>query len=262
MNLKNNPTLKFSKINPFILPRVNIAPYLERGACIRVGLSIGDPSGIGPAIALKALKILEHKANFTVIGNSFVLAKAVKMLNNCSMPAKLINLDNVKTKNFSFGKLNAQNGLASIQYLDKALELLKKGKIDCLVTCPVSKEAVNLSGIRFSGHTEYLGKGTGCRNLLMMLLNDKLKFSLVTRHIGIKDVPRLLTSDILEDSKAHFVLTQKKLQDALPSTVPPLDLICYDAIKDDKLLKSPISTCFKNLDLIISISYTGKTCDF
>jgi len=168
-------------------------------------LTIGDPAGIGPAITLKALKRLKGRADFTVIGDSFVLAKAAKLLKITSGHIKLIDLNNIQKKNYSFGSLTAQNGKASLEYLDAALELLKNGKVDCLVTCPVSKEAVNSSGIKFSGHTEYLAKRTGSKDLVMMLINDKLKFSLVTRHIRLRDVSRTLTPEILEKNILNTV---------------------------------------------------------
>lgn len=180
MSLKNNPTLKSSKI--------------------RVGLTIGDPSGIGPAITLKALKILKAEADITVIGNSFVLAKAARLLKTNNSCARLISLNNIQEKKFTFGKLNLENGRAALQYLDLALSLLKKNKIDCLVTCPISKEAINLAGAKFSGHTEYLSKKTGNNNLVMMLLNDKLKFSLLTRHIALGKVCTKLTRGIIEEN--------------------------------------------------------------
>jgi len=185
MSLKNNPTLKSSTI--------------------RVGLTIGDPSGIGPAITLKALKILKGQVDFTVIGSRFVLAKAAKILKIGSLPTKLIDLNNVKAESFIFGSLNAQNGKASLEYLDTALELLRKNRIDCLVTCPVSKEAINLVGAKFSGHTEYLAKNTGTKDLVMMLLNDKLKFSLVTRHIPLKEICAELTKKRLEDNISNTI---------------------------------------------------------
>ena len=191
MSLKNNLTSKSSKI--------------------RVGLTIGDPAGIGPAITLRALKILKAKVDFTVIGSSFVLAKAAKLLKITPAPVKLIDLNNVKEKNFNFGSLNAQNGRACMEYLDVALELLKKNKIDCLVTCPISKAAINLAGARFSGHTEYLGKRTGCQDLVMLLINDKLKFSLVTRHIRLRDVSRMLTQKKLENNILNTVEGLKNL---------------------------------------------------
>jgi len=191
MSLKNNPTLKSSKI--------------------RVGLTIGDPAGIGAAITLRALRILKGKADFTVIGSSFVLAKAAKLLKITPEPVKLIDLNNVGEKKFKFGSLNAQNGRACLEYLDVALGLLKKNKIDCLVTCPISKEAIHLAGANFSGHTEYLAKQTDSGDLVMMLINNKLKFSLVTRHIRLRDVSRMLTRKILENNILNTVKGLKSL---------------------------------------------------
>ena len=163
MRSKKNPTLKSSKI--------------------RVGLSIGDPAGIGPAITLAALNKLRGKADFTVIGDASVLAQAAEIQKISSPSFKLIDLKNVPQKNFCFGKVGRENGRAALEYLDAALGLWEEDKIDCLVTCPISKEAVNLSAGKFSGHTEYLAQKTGCPDPVMMLLNDKIKFSLLTRHI-------------------------------------------------------------------------------
>ena len=199
MRLKNNPTLKSSTI--------------------RVGLTIGDPAGIGPAITLKALKILKGKAHFVVIGDSFVLAKAAKALkiNSRNLPfvnslsTELIDLNNAKKETFVFGRLSPQNGKASLEYLDAAAELLKKREIDCLVTCPISKEAINLAGSKFFGHTEYLADKFNCKDLIMMLINDKLKFSLVTRHIPLRDVCRSITAHELENNILRTVKGLRRL---------------------------------------------------
>ena len=163
---------------------------------IKVGITIGDPSGIGPAITLKALKKLGGLADFTVFGDSWVLSQPF----GSKFPtrnAKIVDLKNIKRKDFTFGKVRAEYGKAAIEYLDEALEMLKYGKIDCLVTCPVSKEAINLAGYKFSGHTEYLAKKTHSDETVMMLLNSSLRFSLITRHIPIKDVPLKLSEDII-----------------------------------------------------------------
>jgi 4-hydroxythreonine-4-phosphate dehydrogenase len=106
-------------------------------------------------------------------------------------------LNNVSHKNFAFGKLKAEYGRASIEYLDKAMELIRKKQIDCLVTCPISKEAINLAGFRYSGHTEYFTERTQTKNTVMMLLNKQLKFSLVTRHIPLKAVSGAINKDRL-----------------------------------------------------------------
>ena len=199
MNLKNNPTLKSSKI--------------------RVGLTMGDPAGIGPAITLKALKILGSQADVTVIGSGFVLAKAAKALKIKLFPLKLIDLDNVNSKKFVFGKISALNGKASLEYLDVALGLLWENKIDCLVTCPISKEAINLAGAKFSGHTEYFSASTGCKDLVMLLLNNKIKFSLVTRHVALSQVCSQLTkrnltkniSDTIQGLREMFLINNPKI---------------------------------------------------
>jgi 4-hydroxythreonine-4-phosphate dehydrogenase len=193
MNLKNNPTLKSS--------------------AIRVGLTIGDPAGIGPAIVLKAIQQLKNKFSFTIIGDSLVLAKAAKLLKIKSIASKqgLIDLNNPKSKNFVFGKLSAATGKASLGYLDIALRLLKEKKIDCLVTAPISKEAINLAGLKFSGHTEYLAKHCRCNDLVMMLINEHFKFSLVTRHLPLKDVVSQLSPDNLESNILNTIKGLKLL---------------------------------------------------
>ncbi|MDD4900080.1 MAG: 4-hydroxythreonine-4-phosphate dehydrogenase PdxA [Candidatus Omnitrophica bacterium] len=147
---------------------------------VKVGITIGVPSGIGPEVAKKALRKLKGLADFTVIGDAAVYKKAAG--------EKFLDLNNIDKKKFAYGKIKAEYGKAAIEYLDKALELLRKREIDCLVTAPISKEAINLAGFHYSGHTEYLSKNSGSKFTVMMLLNDKLKFSLVTRHIPLSQV--------------------------------------------------------------------------
>lgn len=189
MSSKQNPTLKSRRI--------------------RIGLTLGDPSGIGPAIILKALERLRGQADFTVIASARVLNKSnpavFKKLN-----VRIADLDNVSKKNFKFGETRGEYGKASIEYLDIALELLKLKEIDCLVTGPISKEAINLAGFKYSGHTEYLSKKTNTPFVAMLLLNQSLKFSLVTRHIALKDVAKSLTK---QDIFKNILLANKGLKE-------------------------------------------------
>ena len=187
MSSRANPTLKSSRI--------------------RVGITLGDPSGIGPSILVKALNSLSGKARFTVIGSNVPFEKLKLRL----AADHFINIDNVKSRSFLFGKILPEYGKASIEYLDKAMELIKRDLIDCLVTLPVSKEAVNSSGFKFSGHTEYLAKMCGIEDTVMMLLNKDLKFSLVTRHIPLKDVPNKINKVNLENNIAMTARSLKEL---------------------------------------------------
>jgi 4-hydroxythreonine-4-phosphate dehydrogenase len=160
---------------------MNNAKQRMRRNKIRVGITIGDPSGIGPVITLKAIQKLKGLAEFTIIGDEWVLRRLSAI--------RIMDLRNVPRKNFSFGKVSSDYGRASLAYIDKALELISNGEIDCLVTCPVSKEAVSRAGFKFSGHTEYLAEATNTKYFAMMLLNKYLRVSLLTRHLPLKDVP-------------------------------------------------------------------------
>jgi 4-hydroxythreonine-4-phosphate dehydrogenase len=181
MSLKNNPISRSNKV--------------------RVGLTIGDPSGIGPAVTLKALNKLKNTpASFVLIGSG--ITKKIPGV-------KIIDLNNLKRRNFSFGQIKAEYGKASVEYLDKALELLKNKEIDCLVTAPISKEAINKAGFRYGGHTEYFLEKTRAKEVVMLLLNDRLKFSLVTRHISVGKVPQALTKEKLRN---NILVTYRSLQ--------------------------------------------------
>ncbi|MFA4888534.1 MAG: 4-hydroxythreonine-4-phosphate dehydrogenase PdxA [Candidatus Omnitrophota bacterium] len=138
-------------------------------AKITVGITIGDPSGVGPEITLKAIKILKKSADFLVIGD----------------PDK---------KGIIYGHPSAEYGRASMEYLEQALELLRKKEIDCLVTCPISKEAINLAGFPYSGHTEYFAEKLRVKDPVMLLLNQHLRFSLLTRHIPLRQVAEKITA--------------------------------------------------------------------
>lgn len=182
---------------------------------VKVGITMGDPSGIGPIITLKAINKLKGLFDFVVIGDKGVLNRILnsKLLTPGSKlltpHCKLIDLKNINHKSFSFGKVKTEYGKASIQYLDKALELIADGEIDCIVTCPISKEAINLAGFHYSGHTEYFAARTNTNNSVMMLLNPEIKISLVTRHIPLKSVPFFITQ---ENFFSTVILTYNSLR--------------------------------------------------
>ena len=150
------------------------------------GITMGDPSGIGPEIILKGLtgKGIQRLGKFVVIGDKWILNKCKTRIQKFD----LIYLKNVPREGFAFGKIKAEYGKAALEYLDTAIELLKNKRIDCLVTAPLNKKAVTLSGCAFSGHTEYLSQAFQAKNTQMMLFNQKIRVVLVSRHIPLKDV--------------------------------------------------------------------------
>jgi len=161
-----------------------------------IGISIGDPAGIGPEIISRALtnKEVLRLADFTIIGDSFVF-KRLGQYQKIAARSTLIDLGNIETKLFKFGKINVTNARASVAYIDKAMELIKEGEIDGLVTAPVNKESINRSGIRFIGHTEYIARKMHTHDFAMMFVTPALKVVLASRHIPLAEVSKYLTKE-------------------------------------------------------------------
>ncbi len=185
---------------------------------IIIGITMGDPSGVGAEVIAKAIGNLRplKAVKFLLIGDKFVFNKFIKKLPE---NYRILDLNNVRRANFAFGKISPNLGKASLEYLEIACDLLKNRAIDALVTAPVSKEAISLSGKKFLGHTEYLAKEFKVKNFVMMFAADNLKVSLVTRHIPLNRVARsinarniyrtiLITRKYL---KAHFKIKNPKI---------------------------------------------------
>lgn len=162
---------------------------------IKIGITMGDPSGIGPRIAAMAIDRLKNLAEFVVIGDRWVFNQTGYTVGRAHY--KFIDLHNVNRAKFAFGNVRREYGKASVEYLDMSQELLENKEIDCVVTCPISKESINLAGFKYSGHTEYFSKRANTKNIAMMLLNRGLKISLITRHIPLRRVPLLLKKDAI-----------------------------------------------------------------
>ena len=174
--------------------------------CVNIGITIGDPSGIGPEVVIKALAkpSIRQSANFTIIGHA-LSCQSLMRYKECDvldpypqLPAKI-----------TVGKINRNSASASMAYLEKACELLKTRQIAALVTAPVSKEAISLLGKEFSGHTEFLAQVFGVENFDMMFVSKTLRTIVVTRHIPLVEVsPEITTEKIYRT----ILLAQQALQ--------------------------------------------------
>lgn len=167
---------------------------------LNVGITIGDPSGIGPEVVSKALSNPEVKylANFLIIGD-----KNIFYQENFKLPkAKNIEFLDLKNlpKKIPIAKINSFSGRASMEYLDKGIELIKNKKIHCLVTAPINKEAINLAGYKYTGHTEYLKDKFNAKHIAMMFVAKNLRLVLVTRHIPLKEVSRKINTKNIEEA--------------------------------------------------------------
>ena len=188
-----------------------------------IGITMGDPGGVGPEIVLKAIisSEFENSADFLIIGTEHTLQKAGEICGlsldfmsnqneNCadSKEFKIISstnksktgssrtfflpVDNLDHVAFQQCKPTAANGKASIEYIFRGVDLALEGTIAGLVTAPINKEAIKAGGFDYPGHTELLKERTNSKKVVMLMVGDKLRVAFVTSHVALKDVPKLI----------------------------------------------------------------------
>lgn len=145
-----------------------------------IGITVGDPAGIGPEIARKAA------------ADPRVTAVCDVRLYGPSTPAALAP--------FAPGQLSAAAGQAAFDAIVRAVEDAQAGRIDAIATAPVNKEAFALAGLPWKGHTDLLGALTGAPRAVMLFYAEQLRVVLATVHVALADVPRLLTADLLRET--------------------------------------------------------------
>lgn len=163
----------------------------------------GDPSGIGPEIVLKALRSprLRSIRPIVIIGSGVILKK-IERLTGISLPrdASFIDLHNVEERGFRFGTISPAYGKASFEYVREAIRLLQKGKNGYLVTAPLQKESLQKEGFSWPGHTEMLKDLTHSKKVNMMFVGKHFRISLVTWHIGMKEISSALSKGKVLDA--------------------------------------------------------------
>jgi 4-hydroxythreonine-4-phosphate dehydrogenase len=175
-----------------------------------IGITMGDPAGIGPEITLKALANQEitQLCSPIIIGDSLILQHASRSFNLPNNSA-LIDLQLFKSLP-ELGEISAVCGSATIAYVEKAVELCLTKKIDAMVTAPIHKEAIHLAGSPYPGHTEMIAQLTQTKDYAMMLVGGRLRVILVTTHVGLAKVSELLSSDnILRTIRLAYRATQE-----------------------------------------------------
>ncbi len=165
-----------------------------------IALTIGDPAGIGPEIVLKALADpqLAPLANWIVVGDARVLEMAGRITGLNLGPARLVDATALAgVDDIPVGRLDARCGAAAVEYVRIATELCLKGDAGAMVTAPLNKEAVTLSGRPFSGHTEYIAELCGAPESRMLLASERLCTVHVTTHVPLRAACALSTARIL-----------------------------------------------------------------
>jgi len=181
----------------------------------RIVLSVGDESGIGPEIILKALcsKEIPKNIDFILVGSKKNLQNIYRQLRSLGLE----NLANPKNLNIhdleissSYNDPKSSYGNSSFYYLKKAIEIVKQYRNSALVTGPICKKSWSLAGHYFSGQTEVLAKSCGVKNV-GMLFTAKSPISgwrfntlLATTHIALSEVPKQLTAELIHSKLDLF----------------------------------------------------------
>jgi 4-hydroxythreonine-4-phosphate dehydrogenase len=164
---------------------------------IRIALTMGDPAGIGPELALKAVSLFAEQKNMEIIlyGSEDIFLKTSQLLKIQFDKAhtEIVNTGNLKFSEIKKAENSPECGTAALEAVKKAALDTINGKTDAVVTCPVSKAAINMAGIDFTGHTEYIAELCSCRNFAMMQSSGNLRVAFVTTHIPLKSVSETIT---------------------------------------------------------------------
>jgi 4-hydroxythreonine-4-phosphate dehydrogenase len=197
---------------------------MEEARKIKVGISIGDPNGIGIEVILKIFEQKELFDFFTPVlyGNIKLISFQKRYLNlrtslspfkqGGKLSPNQVNVVDVwdKVYNTTFGKSTPEGGgQHALKSLKAATKALKENKVDVLVTAPIDKHNIQSESFKFPGHTDYLSKELGGKSLMFMI-TEGLKVGLLTDHVPVSEVAQLITPERIEEKVSLMTESLKK----------------------------------------------------
>ena len=190
-----------------------------------IAFTSGEPSGIGPDIALIHAQ-RDRKESLLVYCDPDVLINRAKQLN---LPIKLKEQETTKASELCIFPIKTatkvETGILNTKNANYVLEIIKKATDDCLnkncngiFTGPINKAVISQSGVKFSGHTEYFAELTRTPKTVMLLATNQLKVALATTHLALKDVSKNITQEsltsvitIINNDLKYFGITNPKI---------------------------------------------------
>ena len=167
-----------------------------------LGISTGDPAGIGPEITVKALALPEiyDLCKPLVVCDASIMEQIISICgfnlktNSVSKPSDglyeygtvdVLDMKNIDMNAFQFNTVSEMTGKASFEYVAKVIELANQGLIDATITGPIHKEAIQKAGYHYAGHTEIYGELTGTKDYAMMLADGGFRVVHVSTHVSL-----------------------------------------------------------------------------
>jgi 4-hydroxythreonine-4-phosphate dehydrogenase len=169
-----------------------------------IGISVGDPAGIGPEITARALALPEiyevcrplAVCDLQVMNEAIRFSKLALRARGVASPAEgryehgtvdVLDMKNVDMAKLQYKKVAAMSGKASYEYIEKVIQLAMAREIDATVTGPIHKEAIAAAGCKHPGHTEIYGALTGTRDYTMMLADGGFRVVHVSTHVSLTE---------------------------------------------------------------------------
>jgi 4-phospho-D-threonate 3-dehydrogenase / 4-phospho-D-erythronate 3-dehydrogenase len=189
--------------------------YIDSRKMIITGITMGDPSGIGPEIILKSFENEKiRNSRVAVIGDFHVMKAAYEMLNIASFKLNrvfsisdciftpevfnILDLNLINQGDLHPGAVRAVSGEAAFQSVRKAVELVKLKAINAIATAPLNKEALHLAGHNYPGHTEILAALSDTKDYAMLLYDKKLSVIHVSTHVSMLEAITNLRRERIE----------------------------------------------------------------
>jgi len=162
----------------------------------KIAITMGDPAGVGPELCVRLLSETDValRCRPVVFGSAAVLQKASEAI-GLKLPEGFEVQDISLTGELTIGKVSADCGKASFEFIEQAIAAAKSGTVDGVVTNPINKESWNAANISYPGHTELFADRLGTSRYCMMMYAPSFSVSMVTTHVGYHEVPSLLTTD-------------------------------------------------------------------
>ena len=181
---------------------------------LAIGITAGDPNGIGPEVALRAaLRPQPAHRRLVLIGHREVWERAARQIGR-ALPPETPDLEPPLPRRCTWdpdmapppadrpGQVRADAARAAYAYVLSATAAALNGRLAAIVTAPICKEAFQKAGLREPGHTELLARLTGTRRYAMMLFGDRIRVVLATRHLPLRKVADALTADSIVEAVA------------------------------------------------------------
>ncbi len=164
---------------------------------LKIALTMGDPAGIGPELAVRAAtdNNFSDRAEIIVYGCPDIIIAAAKKFTAGKIPAAIHPTGDLQFNTVPVGKTDATCGIAARNAVIAATEDTLAGEVDAIVTTPMNKASVNYAGIPFTGHTELIAELCKCDNYVMMQSAGDLRIVFVTTHIALSEVVEAITAE-------------------------------------------------------------------